>query len=348
MPYVYRHFIPQNTAPSGAKRIAAYDSNGQKVCTIPLGGLTPPTGNPLYSFGILSDIHIAHVAGVAWNPRSKFDNALTLFENHGCAFCVATGDLTNTGFYLRTNESTAGTEYLDERQFSAYKSICDSHSIPVYELCGNHESYYGQQITNNLALLETYTGKNVLSYTVTQGNDLFILCGQPRDTTVMSDEDFTWLGTTLEANKDKRCFVFVHSHIDDNVEGGVEDSGNPAFARENSIFGYWGATKRNNFMNLMKQHPNAILFHGHTHIMFEAQEFDKDANYSEENGFKSVHVPSLGSPRKLISADGTWQAAESESQGYIVDVYDDCIVLNGMDLIENDYVPVGVYKIETT
>ena len=349
MSYQYRHFIKQNIAPSGAKKIGVYDSNGNKVCTIPLGGLTPPTGSSLYSFGIVSDIHIAHVDSVAWNPREKFDNALTLFDSKGCAFCIATGDLTNTGFYLRTDESTAGTEYLDERQFSAYKSICDSHDIPVYELCGNHESYYGQPITNNLDKLNTYTGKNVLSYTVTHGNDLFILCGQPRDAAVMSSDDFNWLGTTLEANKDKRCFVFVHSHIDDNVEGGVEDSGNPAFARENSIFGngYWGETNRTNFINLMKQYPNAILWHGHTHIMFEAQEFDKDANYSEENGFKSVHVPSLGSPRKLISADGTWQAAESESQGYIVDVYDDCIVLRGWDFVGNTSVPLGTYKIET-
>jgi predicted phosphodiesterase len=349
MAYVYRHFIPQNTAPSGATRIGVYDSNGNKVCSIPLGGLTPPTGNPLYSFGILSDIHIAHVAGVAWNPREKFDNALTLFDSKGCAFCIACGDLTNTGLYLRTDESKAGTEYLDERQFSAYKSICDNHTTPVYEICGNHESYYGMPITNNLSLLETYTGKNVLSYTVTQGNDLFILCGQPRDAAVMSSDDFNWLGTTLEANKDKRCFVFVHSHIDDNVEGGVEDSGNPAFARENSIFGngYWGEANRTNFINLMKQYPNAILFHGHTHIKFEAQEFDSQANYSKENGFHSVHVPSSGTPREVTSEDGTWVAREAESQGYIVDVYDYCVVLNGWDLIGNKPVPLGVYKIVT-
>lgn len=345
MPYVYRHFIPQNTAPKGATRIGVYDSNGNKVCTIPLGGLTPPTSNPLYSFGIVSDLHISHVDGVAWNPREKFDNALSLFEGHGCAFCIATGDLTNTGLYLRTNESTAGTEYLDERQFTAYKEICDSHTIPVYEIMGNHESYYGMPITNNLVLMETYTGNSALSYTVTQGNDLFIFCGQPADTTVMSDADFTWLGETLAANADKRCFVFVHSHIDDNVEGGVEDSGNPAFARENSIFGYWGATKTANFINLMAQYPNTILFHGHTHIKFEAQEFDRDANYTEENGFKSVHVPSCGTPREVTSEDGTWVARESESQGYIVDVYDDRIVLNGWDLIGNKPVPLGVYKI---
>lgn len=346
MAYVYKHFIQQNTAPKGAKSIGVYKGD-VKVADIPLGRMTPPKTEPLYSFGIVSDIHISHNVYVAWQPIPKFDNALTLFEEKGCAFCVACGDLTNTGFYLRTSESTAGTEYLDEQQFAKYKEICDKHTIPVYELCGNHESYYGMPITNNLALLEAYTGKGVLSYTVMQGDDLFILCGQNHGSSVMSDEDFTWLGNTLEANKEKRCFVFVHSHIDDNVEGGVEDSGNPCYARENSIFGYWGAIKRTNFINLMKQYPNVIVFHGHTHMMFEAQEHDDQANFSEENGFKSVHVPSSGAPRKLVSNDGTWEARDSESQGYIVDVYKDCIVCNGWDFIGGQYAPLGVYKIET-
>ena len=347
MAYKYTHFIPQNTAPKGAKSIGVYNANGEKVTDIPLGRMTPPNTKPLYSFGVISDLHLYPIAAVVWTPETKLDNALTYFENQGCTFCVACGDLTNTGFYLRTNESTAGTEVLDERQMAKYKEICDKHTIPVYELCGNHESYYDMPITNNLDLLETYTGKGVLSYTVEQGNDLFILCGQNRMLHVMSDEDFTWLSETLEANKDKRCFVFVHSHIDDNVEGGVEDSGNPCYARENSIFGYWGTTKRSNFVNLMKKYPNAILFHGHTHMMFEAQELDDQANYSEENGFKSVHVPSSGAPRRLVSDDGTWQAADSESQGYIVDVYNNYIVLNGMDLVNEQYVPLGVYKITT-
>jgi predicted phosphodiesterase len=348
MAYKYKHFIPQNIAPKGAKEIGVYSASGEKLCIIPLGSMSPITKEKLYSFGIISDLHISHNVYVAWQPIPKFDNALTLFEDKGCAFCIACGDLTNTGFYLRTDEGTAGTEYLDERQFAKYMEICDKHTIPVYELCGNHESYYGIPITNNLNLLETYTGKGVLSYTITQGNDLFILCGQNSGSSVMSADDFQWLGETLEANKNKRCFVFIHSHIDDNIEGGVEDSGNPCYARENSIFGngYWGATNRTNFINLMKQYPNAILFHGHTHMKFEAQEFDKDANFSEKNGFKSVHVPSSGAPRKLLSEDGTWEAADTESQGYIVDVYDDCIVLNGMDLINKKPVPIGVYKID--
>ena len=347
MTYVHKHFIPQNTAPKGAKRIVVYDVNDNEVCTIPLGGLTPPNSEKLYSFGIISDLHISYNVYVAWQPIPKLDNALSFFEAQGCAFCVACGDLTNTGFYLRTDETVAGTEYLDEQQFAQYKEICDKHTIPVYELCGNHESYYGKSITDNLELLEAYTGKGVLSYSVEQGGDLFLLCGQDAGSSVMSGADFQWLGEALEANKDRRCFVFIHSHIDDNVEGGVEDSGNPAFARENSIFGYWGATKTANFINLMKQYPNVILFHGHTHIKFEAQEFDKNANFSEENGFKSVHVPSLGAPRTLVSADGAWESDDAGSQGYIVDVYEDGIVLNGWDFVGNKPVPLGTYKIPT-
>ena len=347
MAYKYKHFIPENTAPSGAKCVGVYNSSGEQVCTISLGRMTPTTKKKLYSFGIIADIHLYPLAAVVWTPETKFDNALTLFENRGCAFCIPVGDLTQSGFYLRTDDSDASTQSLDERQFAKYKEIRDKHTIPVYPLCGNHESYYGMAISDNLDLLKTYTGKGELSYTVTYGDDVFILCGQPSGSIVMSDEDFTWLGETLEANKDKRCFVFVHSNIDDNVEGGVEDSGNPCFARENSIFGYWGTTKTANFINLMKQYPNVIVFHGHTHMKFEAQEFDSKANYSEENGFKSVHVPSSGAPRTLISADGTWEADNTGSQGYIVDVYDDCIVLNGMDLINEEYVPLGVYKIDT-
>lgn len=336
MAYKYKHFIPQNTAPSGAKKIGVY-KDGIKVTDISLGRMTSPTKEKLYSFGLVSDIHLWGTEP-NWKANTKFDNALSHFENENCSFCIVCGDLTQTGLYLRTTESVAGTEYLDEAQFAKYKEICDNHTIPIYELMGNHESYYGMPITNNLDKLQTYTGKNVLSYVVEQGNDLFILLGQPSGSVVMSDTDFTWFEQTLEANQDKRCFVFVHSYIE-------EDSGDAKDFRENSIFDGWGKT--NAFINLLNQYDNVILFHGHSHIKFEYQVIDKNANYTEKNGFKSVHIPSLGRPRDVDVTASSTPYADSEAQGYIVDVYDDCIVLNGMDLINNEFVPLGVYKIDT-
>lgn len=340
MRYQYPHFINQNIAPAGAQRIAVYDAGGQKVAGIALGGLTPPNTQPLYSFGLVSDIHLWHLTA-SWNPNPKFDNALTYFENKNCAMCIVCGDLTQTGFYLKNNETDeTETPHIDEGQMAKYKEICDKHNIPVYELVGNHECYFEQPITQNLDKWETYTGKGVLSYTVSQGNDLFILLGQPRDRAVMSDADFQWFAETLENNLDKRCFVFVHSYIE-------EDSGDPKDKRENSIFEYWGMANTTAFVNLLTQHPNVILFHGHSHMKFECQAVDAAANYTEKNGFKSVHIPSLSRPRNIDLDAGTTPYAEGEAQGYIVDVYDDCIVLNGMDFINNRPVPLGVYKITT-
>lgn len=331
--YKYTHFIRQNIAPRGAERIVVY-RDGAEVTTIPLGRMTPPTGEPNYRFGLLSDIHIYPIAAVAWTPEVKFENALTYFENEGCAFCVQCGDFTQTGLYLNYGDTE-----IDLRQFAKYKEICGNHpNLPVYGLCGNHESIQGVPITNNLTELEYYTGHG-LYYTVSQGNDLFILIGQPNYNIVMGSDAFAWLSTVLADNTDKRCFVFIHSYIE-------EDSGDPGDLRENSVFDDWGAANTSAFMALLRQYENVVLFHGHSHTKFQCQEFDVNANYTERNGFKSVHVPSLGTPRDLDLAAGKTVDDPNASQGYVVDVYSDCLVLTGMDFVANKPIPLGVYKIE--
>ena len=116
-----------------------HDGNGNGVLGIPLGGLTSPSSEKLYSFGLLADTHLLGAAS-SWNGDAKFDKALAYLENQGCAMCIVAGDLTQTGFYLRADESDSSTTYLDETQFAKYKEICNKHTIPVYVLCGNHES----------------------------------------------------------------------------------------------------------------------------------------------------------------------------------------------------------------
>ena len=336
MSYVYRHFIPQNTAPKGATKIGVYDSNGNRIMTIPLGGLTPPSSEKLYSFGLVSDMHLYPHAAVAWTPETKFDNALTFFESWGCAFCAHAGDISQTGLYRESAPNN-----LDVGQFAAYKEVCNKHpNLPVYGICGNHESYVNP-ISGNLTELKTYTG-NDLYYKVEYKNDVFIFCGQPAATTPMSDEAFTFLSDTLSANSGKRCFVFVHPvWNDDSGDACGVYSGHSGLG--GTLLSSW--SKGSSLKDLLQQYPKAVLFHGHTHIKFEEQAKDKDLNYTNKNGFHSVHIPSLSRPRDII--DGTLVYAESESQGYIVDVYADCIVLNGMDFINNQPVPLGVYKIDT-
>lgn len=328
MSYKYTHFIPENTAPKGTKKIGVYDSTGKKVLSIPLGTLAPTTKTKLYSFGLVSDIHLWKTEP-AWNSNTKFDNALTYFENEGCAFCAHSGDISQTGLF---NEGD--TVNMDVGQFAKYKQICDKHTIPVYGICGNHESYVNS-ITNNLTELKTYTGTD-LHFTVSQGNDLFVFIGQPKGSTPMTDEALQWLQEILEANKNKRCFIFVHPHI---------SSGNPLGAyTSNPIFEWWGA-KTTTFKNLLSQYKNIVLFHGHSHTKFECQELDSEANYSTKDGFKSVHIPSLGRPREIVDGELSGYL-NTESEGYIVDVYNDCIVLNGINFNDNTVIPIGIYELD--
>ena len=53
-----------------------------------------------------------------------------------------------------------------------------------------------------------------------------------------------------------------------------------------------------------------------------------------------------------MTSDGTkLETLYAESEGYIVDVHNDCIVLNGRDFIDNEndghFLPIATYKIDT-
>ena len=328
--YKYTHFIPENVAPPGTKEIVVCDNSGDEIATIPLGHLTPPKSEKLYSFCALSDVHITYDTAIA-----DFQRALTYVKNSDCIFTVISGDL--------TKEGTAS-------ELQTYKSLVDSYAgtKPVYAIPGNHENYS----TTSNGYLETYTGKP-LYYSFAQGNDVFIMVGHWGgyrgdgigwlSSEFVSVEELQWLYETLEANRNKRCFVFNHVYPYDD---GVGDAGRYYNGK------YWRTTDGGvgqAYINLLKHYKNTILFHGHSHLRFKLQEIDDMANYSGAVGYRSVHIPSLSVPSDRV--DGTTSYVYAESEGYIVDVHPDCIVLNGRDFIDNDadgnILPIATYKIDT-
>lgn len=329
MTYKYDKFITQNIAPKKVKKIGVYDSNNNRIGSIMLNRLLHTSEEKKYSFGLISDLHF-YSTDVAWNPITKVDNALSYFENNNCSFCCHTGDMTQTGFY---NEGDTTT--LQIGQFQNYKTICNKHTIQMYGICGNHESYVNP-IKNNLTELKTYTNIESLHYSISYNEDIFIFISQPQGTLPMTDEALQWLYQTLETNRNKRCFVFVHPYL---------DCGNTNNLYGNDIFSWWG-TKTTAFKNLLKHYENTLLFHGHSHNNFKCQEIDKIANYNENTGFKSIHIPSVSRPTKIV--DGVRSNDDTQSYGYLVDVYENFIILNGIDFINNKPVPLGTYKIDTT
>jgi hypothetical protein len=161
-------------------------------------------------------------------------------------------------------------------------------------------------------------------YTATAGN-------------IFTNEELQWLYETLEANRNKRCFVFQHV-----FPWGDSGNANNAYAYGDLFAG----TKGDVFKSLMKHYKNVVFFHGHSHMKFDLQEVDKKANYSNAFGYRSVHIPSLCVPRDIV--DGTLTNIYADSEGYVVDVYENGIHLRGRDFVKGEFLPIASYWLDTT
>ena len=401
--------IPENIAPSNVTGIGIYKGD-TKICDVDISSMRPTNlGKKLYSFGLLSDIHMTGDSEVGAKEKDGnghitdgfyFRKALGFFKDSGCNFVAISGDLTDTGLWKYkedTAESKATYYYYHPNQFEEYKAICDifATTLPVYSCTGNHESYVKNidgvyddkwestwtekpepwtQI-DTIEKLKYYTG-TPLYYTISSepttettlvedtvlaigngGNiqlpldatvlstvdDVFIMFGQPTQSANSTwNTQIDWLEATLEANKDKRCFVFEHLTLN-------KDSGNP----ENVHNAFWGSME-NRLVSLLSKYPNAILFHGHSHMQFQEQTKVTYSNYSTERGFKSVHIPSTSYTRYMVDKNGdkVWNSGDKEniadgSQGYICNVYENHIVLKGYDFQYDEFVPIAQYCIDT-
>ena len=312
----YKDFIPQNVAPVGARRIGVYNIKGNRVGQIPLGNLTPPNpAKKLYSFGALSDVHIVYNTAA-----DDFKRALTyLNDNEDVAFTCICGDLTDDGSAV---------------ELAQYKAIVDSHSpdTPVYAIGGNHERY--RDLSSGY--LSDYTGQPFY-YSFEYGGDVFIMCGLYAINEIFTAAELQWLENTLAANQNKRCFVFEHVMPWD-------DSGNAMgkYPHGDHFAGAMGTA----FQNLLRQYPNTVFFHGHSHLKFYLQKYDDKANYNDSLGYKSVHIPSLAVPRDVVGDDV--HVIYADSEGYVVDVYENGIHLRGMDFVKEEFLPIASYWIDTT
>lgn len=326
----YKDFISKNVAPKEIKRIGLYDSKGNRIISIPLGGLKFPTNSAkLYSFGALSDIHLQYSTA-----KEDFQKALTyLNETEDVVFTCIAGDLTSSG---------------REEELAEYKSYVDTYSAdtPVYAIVGNHDSYtLSEQMPN---VIGQYTGQP-LYYSFNYGNDVFIMIGtiggeSHSNGVVFADGTLQWLYETLETNRNRRCFVFQH------IFAGVENE--PICGNANGLYTNWCWHHTDEcivFENLMKHYKNTIWFHGHSHLRFSKQEFGcLYANYSDEDGYRSVHIPSLAVPRDDENKDGTVESIYAKSEGYVVDVYENGMHLRGREFAEGEFLPIASYWLDTT
>lgn len=321
----YEDFILQNTAPVGVKRIGVYDSQDKRIGIIRLGNLAKAKGEKLYSFGAISDVHLS----VA-DSESDFVRALKYLDSSIVDFTCICGDLTNNG---------------NDTQLARYRELVDANAkTPLYAITGNHETYtHGDGIESKIS---AYTGQPFY-YTVTHGNDVFIMLGIKSEGALFTSAELQWLYETLEANRNKRCFVFQHCFT------GYETTatcGNANGMYHSYCWSGDGQTQLTIFKSLMAHYKNTVFFHGHSHLKFRLQDGCDYANYDESEGYRSVHIPSISRPRQEDGSDSDTSPDydDSGSEGYIVDVYENGIHLRGRDFVKGEFVAIASYWLDTT
>lgn len=331
---VFDHFIPQNVATAHTRRIGVYDAMGNKMGTFGLQNLTPPRSREKqYSFGVISDTHL----GTAY-PTSEEDTkrALRYFQQVQADFVAHCGDCT-----------AYGSDY-DCEQWKALKENDEFQKMEIFEIAGNHDA---RPISSNQKLtderFQQYFRHN-LFYTVEKGKDIFIFLSMNTwdnnndgNMEAFAPKDLQELYNVLEANRNKRCFLFEHCFY-------WNGSGNP---NESYDYDLLGGTQGEVLWNLLRHYKNTIFFHGHSHLVFETQNQYRMANYDNVLGIHSIHVPSVTQPKELINGVGETMAEYEDgqcSQGYVVDVYPNHLILHGINFAKEERIPLATYCLDTT
>ena len=265
----------------------------------------------------------------------------------------------------------------------------------IYDLVGNHQFFYVENGKYTYWDISpgNYTvdsAQNVTVYDssiVIPGDDVYIFLGILGDANggLFWDESLQWIYETFDANKDKRCFVFEHCRAerlvyDTSVSAYVDDtyksfvSGNTAGLYLKTLW-YAPGEKAKTMESLFAHYTNIVWFHGHTHQSANRDYHVGTPGYSIANvdsffgnayNMKnpsasaantewtwSVHVPSCANIRTGVN--GSWETNNNHSEGLIVDVYQEKVVLRYVHFTEdngetfiNEFYEDEVYVLDTT
>lgn len=329
-PKSYTYFNKDQLIPKYATKIVALkDSTVKAEFEIPTSKrfTSGNYGRHLYSFGAISDVHIG-----ADTAESDFATALTyLNNNENVIFTCIPGDLTNEGTVA---------------QFTSYKNIVDTNSAdtPVYATNGNHENR-NNAFTDDL--WNTYVN-NPRDYVFTHGNEVFIflaLRGINEYVAPFTSEQQTWLEGLLEKYKNCRVFLFTHPFINGTGNGNYNNLYNVIYLKTDNTYGKW-------LLDLMKQYKNVFLFTGHSHLKFITQELDSRVTICNnvnniETGYL-VHIPSITIPRDIIDGSSISNYLYAQSEGVVIDVYENCILYRGRNFIDAKFIPIGQFILQKT
>ena len=276
---------------------------------------TPSTGSTLlYSFGLLSDIHLD---GVDNEGKSKedFTKALSLFNDKASFICIS-GDVSRDG---------------RAKDWTLVKTMFAKSKVPIYCIKGNHDNK-----SVGSTEFKNATGRPD-DYVIEYKGDVYIYLSMKNDngdTGGLDSSKLTWLKKQLTTYKNKRTFLIHHYYIPGTT--------NPNNKHNNGMNKNNSTVKQ--YMSIVQAEKDLIYISGHSHLLFECESKDSKANYyHKENGPHYIHVPSGCSPR-----DYNMDKQFNKGEGYLVDVYSDKIIFKAYDIVGQKYLTKYVYTIKVS
>ena len=343
---IYNSFIKYNVAPYSANAIGIFNSNDELIDKITINNFKPSYTNRLFRFGILSDVHNNNADSQSNEDIADLTNALSVLNSiESVNMTCICGDITQGG---------------RPAQFAVYRDTVSTNSpnTPVYTTTGNHDC------PSSGGLLDTdwepYTGNKKTFEIIKQIGDknvpfLFLgmnLYSLGDSGTPYLDSDLDWLEEKLEEYRNERVFVITHLFF-------PTKAGN--FKSIYPSNNWLGGAQLERLQAMNERYLNSVWFSGHSHWKWYLQKYEDKANIYrsyDDNGNPTcgwcIHIPSCASP---IDSNGVSSRVSKplESEGGIVDVYDDYIVLRGVvfkkesdTTYTNKYEPIAQYKLDTT
>lgn len=265
-----------------------------------------------YSYGLLSDIHISGGQDRA-ESVSDFHRAMNYFKQDNVDMLIVSGDVTALGLMS---------------DMVKFRELVDYHQVPTYCCRGNHDTYNDCTIDN----YKKYIDPNGLYYEMEHKGDVYLFLGLAMEDVANPFPDYglDWLEERLEHYKNQRVFLIQHIF--------AGDTGNPGdlYMFNEGLLNSEG-TNAKRFIELVKKYRNPIFFSGHSHFDFSLERLNPKANVAQRSEVMChrVHTPSGSRPRQTDidtpdNEDNVY-TNYTGSQGYTVDVYDDFIILRGID-----------------
>lgn len=244
--------------------------------------------------------------------RAKTRAALQYLKANGAEFIVATGDIANSGA---------------EVEFAHFRDDAAAVDIDVFASNGNHD------YTCTDETWQTYLG-HPLRHVIERNSDVYIIL--PLNAcTGYGENNIQWLSEQLAIYKGRRIFIATHFPL-------------PEYAglRPDTYYGFSStSTEDDEILALMTSTRNVIHLSGHTHLLFDVEDTYPGINcvYMPHCRCATIHIPSTATPR---TAD--WTVDQSQSEGYLADVYKNAIVFRGIDFVNGVFMDGRVYVIPIT